>query len=84
MPFSPDIERLLKASLQAHEAAKAARYTKSASAGQLLQEAQRLRLDALELDPERIDDAWARERGRFNGRDIHAELMAFYKQKITE
>lgn len=82
--FSADIERLLKASMQAHDAARQARRAKNASAGQLLQQAQRLRLEALALDPQRLDEAWTRERGRFNGKDIHVELMAFYAQKISE
>lgn len=70
--------------MQAHEAAKLARRNKLGEAGRLLQDAKCLRHEALYLDPNQIDDAWARERGRFGGRDIHAELMAFYATKLSE
>lgn len=75
--LTDEIDRLLRESIQAHEAARTARQSRGVNAKALLERARDLRHEALGLDPDRKATAWAAEVARL-GRDVHPALLAFY------
>lgn len=75
------IGRLLRDSLSAHEAARTLRRQRANDAAAVLARAKQLRVAALALDPDRISLAWKDEIDRV-GRDVHADLMAFYERHV--
>lgn len=74
------VDQLLRDSMAAHRIALVMRQRKSADAPAKLTEAATLRRQAIELDPSHDSTAWADEITRL-GRDLHAELMAFYEKQ---
>lgn len=76
------VDRYLRESMSAHEAARGLRRQRANDANAVLARAYQLRQSALELDPERTSPAWQSEVDRI-GRDIHADLMAFYERHVS-
>ena len=83
-PARPDaVAMLLAESLAAHASSKALRA--GGSSGQAHAELVRAamkRVEASDIDPERLSLAWRDEQSRTSGRgDTHASLMAFYRRQ---
>jgi hypothetical protein len=80
------VSDLLQQSMAAHYRAQQLRRNRHAdSARESLAQAKALREQALALDPERKDPAWAAEQSKTpNGRDTHEELMAFYASELAK
>lgn len=84
------VAELLYQSLAAHQRAKQQLASKDGRSVLVkardmaaLREAYELRKQALALDPERADPAWQDEQAKTpRGRDTHAELMSFYREKL--
>lgn len=72
------VDRYLRESMSAHEAARTLRRQRANDAKAVLARAKQLREAALALDPDRTSRAWQDEIDRI-GRDIHNDLMAFYE-----
>lgn len=75
-----DVDRLLRESIQAHEAARTARLTHMPHARAFLERARDLRYQALELDPDMTTKAWQNEAARL-GSNVHPALLEFYQAK---
>lgn len=84
------VAELLTASQRAHQAARqqvagpvGAKKVKKPLDLVKLREAYDLRKQAIDLDPEREDNAWAEEQvSTAAGRDTHVLLMDFYRDKL--
>lgn len=84
------VAQLLEASWAAHKAAQqvttGAKDKRRVTRGldvKKLTEAYELRKQAIATDPDHTDPAWQQEQARTpNGRDTHAELMAYYRGKL--
>ena len=75
----------LALSMRAHNAAKAVRHKRGAGDNEaLLTEAQKLRLQAHNLDPKHGDPAWEIEQLPPSGYPgIHERLLAFYERQLA-